>query len=710
MSYIQLVGGAYQDRSIIAAAQRCLNLYPENVPNTAGEPIPYIHLPTPGLTLVATNPNDICRCLYTASNGDLWSVWGNDVYYIAPDWSFEHIGTLTPTSLDDAVTRTTPVSIVDNGLDVVISDGSSSGWYAKLDRSVLLPPPHAVKRLAPIETGPYTAWTGSNRLDFSDSFFIAAKPNTNVFYVSSSEYVPSIVLDSIVIVNGGGGYKVDDVLTIPNSGGASLLVKTIGGAGVITGVTVADQGTVTTAAIPPNPIFATGGSGVNAEFDITWTQWDTNDVAAKNAKPDNLQAIIVEQRVLWLLGTQTYEIWFNSGGSGAGALSNNNFPYEAFPGAFGDRGLAAIYSLARTNNHIYWLSQDTSGRGIFMQGTGNNAKRISTYAIENEISRYETISDCVAWSYQQQGHVFIVWSFVRADKTWVFDATSEQWHERCYIDENGHEHRILANTGTSAYGHVVCGDWRNGNLYIVDINNYTDNFQPIKRLRSFPHQIDLEGNRRVFYQKLIANMAVGNAQDTTQFQTVIDCDFTADDGTLLQAYNNPANIGAIFTKTGTDNASIFNDAVIGATNANASYRASGVPTERNYPVSFDVFPTNYGSIPNVGSNVFLIGRADVSGNGYKAEVVSDGTQYNLELVVMPSGSPTVVALGTIPYGVWSITLTMTGQVISVAVQRTSDGHWLNSSGSWVGSQTTAISISDTTYTGPGRVLIGGIWA
>jgi hypothetical protein len=40
MSTIPLLGGAYQARSVVASAQRSLNLFGEQLPEQAGEPGP----------------------------------------------------------------------------------------------------------------------------------------------------------------------------------------------------------------------------------------------------------------------------------------------------------------------------------------------------------------------------------------------------------------------------------------------------------------------------------------------------------------------------------------------------------------------------------------------------------------------------------------------------------------------------------------------
>src|SRR5579859_202629 len=51
---INLLGGTYQARSVIASAQRCLNLFLQRTPLEQGEPSPAIHLPAPGLVPLST--------------------------------------------------------------------------------------------------------------------------------------------------------------------------------------------------------------------------------------------------------------------------------------------------------------------------------------------------------------------------------------------------------------------------------------------------------------------------------------------------------------------------------------------------------------------------------------------------------------------------------------------------------------------------------
>lgn len=81
---LTLLSGAYEARSIIASAQRCVNLYPQvnqmenyqGMPTPAGAASILTHYPTPGLTLLQTAPVSVWRCLYMANNGTLYGVCG----------------------------------------------------------------------------------------------------------------------------------------------------------------------------------------------------------------------------------------------------------------------------------------------------------------------------------------------------------------------------------------------------------------------------------------------------------------------------------------------------------------------------------------------------------------------------------------------------------------------------------------------------------
>jgi hypothetical protein len=130
-NFIPLTGGAYQAKSVIANAQRSVNLYPERNGEEDEPPAPVTHYPTPGLTLLVQGDTDPVRGLYFASNNELFAVIGAKVYYVDQNWTLTLLGTMT-TSDGTPYTRQTPVSMKDNGTTILLVDGSSQGYTIAL--------------------------------------------------------------------------------------------------------------------------------------------------------------------------------------------------------------------------------------------------------------------------------------------------------------------------------------------------------------------------------------------------------------------------------------------------------------------------------------------------------------------------------------------------------------------------------------------------
>jgi len=225
-------------------------------------------------------------------------------------------------------------------------------------------------------------------------------------------------------------------------------------------------------------IFARTGTGQFFISSLNGVTFDALDIATAEGAPDDLIGLLSSNRDLWLAGTDSIEVWFNSGDA--------DFPFQRVQGAFIEVGLAATHSLVKMRNTMYWLGQDKSGSGMVFEATGYQPKRISTHAIEIAIQGYASISDAVAWTYQQDGHFFYVLNFPSANTTWVFDASTNLWHERAYTN-NGDLERHRANCHAFAYGTHVVGDYVNGKIYQLSPTTYTDNSVEITKQRVSPH-------------------------------------------------------------------------------------------------------------------------------------------------------------------------------------------------------------------------------
>ena len=206
------------------------------------------------------------------------------------------------------------------------------------------------------------------------------------------------------------------------------------------------------------------------------TAIDPLEFASAEGSPDQLVAAIVDHREAWLFGTNSIEVWYDAGSA--------DFPLQRIQGAFNEIGLAAAYSVAKLDNGLFWLGSDSRGQGIVYRSNGYTGKRISTHAVEWQIQQYGDISDAIGYTYQQDGHAFYVLVFPSEDTTWVYDVSTELWHERAGFHE-GQFVRHRGNCQMAYNGEVVIGDFENSNVYAFDLNVYADNGSIQRWLRSW---------------------------------------------------------------------------------------------------------------------------------------------------------------------------------------------------------------------------------
>jgi len=206
------------------------------------------------------------------------------------------------------------------------------------------------------------------------------------------------------------------------------------------------------------------------------TSVDPLDFASAEGSPDGVVSLIVDHREVWVLGTNSVEVWYNTGGP--------DFPLQRIQGAFNEIGCAAAYSVAKLDNTVFWLGADARGRGIVYRANGYNGQRISTHAVEFAIQGYGDISDAIAYTYQQDGHSFYVLTFPSANATWVFDAATQAWHERAgWTNDQFTRHR--SNCQAAFNSEVLVGDYANGKIYAFDLDVYADDGAVQKWLRSW---------------------------------------------------------------------------------------------------------------------------------------------------------------------------------------------------------------------------------
>lgn len=165
---VPLLSGTYQAEGFIANAQECVNLYPEANPPETSPPTQVTHYQRAGLTELQEAEESIWRGLYFATNNRLYGVCGGTLYAINSAWGLKALGSVN--------NLTTPVAMIDNGLVLVVVDGSAQGWTYTFSTGVFAPLVDA-------------AFYGSTTLGYVDTFLIFNQPDTKNFYSSLSNSI-----------------------------------------------------------------------------------------------------------------------------------------------------------------------------------------------------------------------------------------------------------------------------------------------------------------------------------------------------------------------------------------------------------------------------------------------------------------------------------------------------------------------------------------
>lgn len=163
MPRVPLLGGSYRAASLIANAQRCVNMYPEKNPDYSQSPVNVTHYVRPGRTALVVPPAPgRGRGVFTTTLGDGYVVIDQNVYYVSPDWTLTRVGQLVTIG-------NTPVYMADNGVDAFLVDGTVQGYTLRLSSRAFA------------QTGDPN-FLGADRVDFLDYFLFFNQPNSPNWY------------------------------------------------------------------------------------------------------------------------------------------------------------------------------------------------------------------------------------------------------------------------------------------------------------------------------------------------------------------------------------------------------------------------------------------------------------------------------------------------------------------------------------------------
>lgn len=220
--------------------------------------------------------------------------------------------------------------------------------------------------------------------------------------------------------------------------------------------------------------------------------YDPLDVATVEGNPDDNVGVINDHRELQFYGTQTVEIWYNSGAA--------DFPFERQGNAFIERGLRDRNSLVKIDNSVHFVGDDL----VIYRLNGYEPVRISTHAIEDQISRATWFR---AFTYTLNGHKQYV---LNTDLgTIAYDMATGAWHNRRSLGMVNYR----VGYSVTAYGRIVMGDAYTGKLYIPDLNVNTEDGAEIPVEILLPSFQTTRSKQTLYAYECQIQAGVGNSDD-----------------------------------------------------------------------------------------------------------------------------------------------------------------------------------------------------
>ena len=520
---LPILGPGISGRSRAVSAQKRQNLFLEIKPEKDKSNL--VAYGTAGLKYFASLGANPARGIwwFQAINR-LFAVAYDQLVEISPDGTIINRGTLD--------TTTGPVSMADNGLQLMIVDGVSGYIFQPITADL---PYSRSGRVATINetlttrrTGQVVSIIGDAHLangDYTVSLIEVAAPDL----ATGTEYVIESVGTSDFTLVGAALNVVGTVFTATGSTTGTGICTNANNFHIGVDPSGTSSGTcrivnnfrkISSAYTGVNFPKATTVAFIDSYFVVNvvgtkqfWISggydgfyWDPLQYASKEAYTDNLYAVTVDNGCIVLLGTASQEYWQDIGAF--------PFPFQRIAGSPTDVGLVALRSFARCAGEMFYLGRSRRGGISVVRIENYRAVPVSTPDLDYIFKGYQTPEDAIAYSYRFAGHEFYVISFQAEKKTWMYDATSDIWSEL----NSGSDSRHYSQYATQFQNEIFVTDYRNGNIYTYDAQTYTDNGDYVARELITPHFFAGDSFNKLHVYRLRLDMEQGIGLSSGQGQ------------------------------------------------------------------------------------------------------------------------------------------------------------------------------------------------
>ena len=215
------------------------------------------------------------------------------------------------------------------------------------------------------------------------------------------------------------------------------------------------------------------------------TDWSSLDFANAQAMPDDLIALLVSYREIYLLGEATTEVWYNDGVTPFSRVTLIQY------------GTLAEYSPCFDGGDLYFLSNEKK----VMRLVNGRSPQVLSEAYDKYIQRTITApADMFAYILRVEGKKWYVANFETDNITLVYDINENAWYEWGKYQTGEKEQKLYNRFLGNCYAY--CPNWGmnligsriDGKIYNMSFDNYTDDgdlIRFVKRTGKISHGTNL---------------------------------------------------------------------------------------------------------------------------------------------------------------------------------------------------------------------------
>ena len=207
------------------------------------------------------------------------------------------------------------------------------------------------------------------------------------------------------------------------------------------------------------------------------SSWPALNFDSATGNSNNIINIISSHKQPYIMCADTIEIWYNAGTS--------PITFNPYNGLMIEYGCESRDAIVQADNTIFFLGHNKGGGYGIYRIQDYSPSKISNRGIDYQLSTFSTVSDSWAWTFQKEGHEFIVFTFPTGNATFVYDITTQQWFNMDSNVGGVHQYNRI-RYHSFCYGKNIVADATynlstSSTLYYLDNTSWTDAGTAIKR-------------------------------------------------------------------------------------------------------------------------------------------------------------------------------------------------------------------------------------